>query len=127
MQVGIDLGNKYGASISLLHVFPVATGYLAEENSALEYEEKLNNVKRNMEKITRELAEENKQSITNEVISGNVNEALLEFVEAHEFDLVIMGVNSNGSDNAPGSHTTRLIEKSSTPILVVPNNYQVHD
>lgn len=80
-----------------------------------------------MEKLSNDLSSENGQHMTTVVISGNVNEALIDYVQRNHFDLVIMGVNSNGSDNNPGTHTVGVISRSKVPVLVVPNNYSLDD
>lgn len=78
-----------------------------------------------MIKISQDLNADNKVKINNHVVSGNIENQLLEFANQHTYDLVIVGVNSTGDDNSPGSHTTKLIEKSTTPVLVIPNNYSL--
>lgn len=121
MLVGLELAKAYGSSLTLLHVFPTGNGN--EEMSGFKIEDQLNKVKANMEKIGKGLTEENHQRLTNVVVSGNVRQQLEEFVQKHNFDLVIMGSNSSGSHNTPGTHTMNMIEHSKTPILVVPNQY----
>jgi nucleotide-binding universal stress UspA family protein len=85
----------------------------------------MNKVKENMTKLSNELKNDEETKINNLVIAGNIEEQLATFVEKHSFDLVIVGVNSTGGDNSPGSHTAKLIEESNTPVLVIPNNYLV--
>jgi nucleotide-binding universal stress UspA family protein len=121
MQIGLEMGSSYKSKITVLHVFPAAR----DTNEPLF--DQLEKVKGNMEKLSKELTEDQGQEMTNVVLSGNVSEALKEFVEKNHFDLVIMGVNSNGLDNTAGTHTVNMIAQSSIPVLVVPNNYAKHD
>lgn len=125
MLVGLELGKAYGSSLTILHVFPTGNG--SEDTMEFKIEDQLIKVKANMEKIGKGLTEENNQRMTNVVISGNVRKELQAFVDAHNFDLVIMGSNSSGSHNKPGTHTMNMIEHSKTPILVVPNQYEENE
>lgn len=77
-----------------------------------------------MIKLSEDLRKDDKTKINNLVVSGNIEQQLLDFATKHSYDLVIVGVNSSGEDNSPGSHTTKLIEESDTPVLVIPNNYR---
>ncbi len=76
-----------------------------------------------MTKLSNDLRKNEKTQINNLVLPGNIEKQLLDFVTQNSFDLVIMGVNSSGEDNSPGSHTAKLIEESDTPVLVIPNSY----
>ena len=76
-----------------------------------------------MTKLSEDLRKSEKTKINNLVLPGNIEQQLLDFVTKNSFDLVIVGVNSSGEDNSPGSHTAKLIEESDTPVLVIPNNY----
>ena len=80
-----------------------------------------------MQKMSDEISQEKGLEISSVVLSGKVESQLLTFVGEHQFDLVIMGVNSNGEDDNPGSHTLKIIEQSSTPLLIVPNSYTVDE
>ena len=54
-------------------------------------------------------------------MGGWVDIEILDYINKNNFDLVIMGVNSNGLDNRPGSHISKIIEKANAPVLVIPN------
>jgi len=75
-----------------------------------------------MVKLSNDLRTDENTKINNLVVPGNIEKELMNFVSQHSFDLVIVGVNSTGEDNSPGSHTAKLIEESGTPVLVIPNN-----
>lgn len=126
MQVGIKMGERYSARLTLLHVYPALPKYSSEllEKSSLD---NLNELKNNLIKICSEMSEESGLDISYVLLTGNVEDQLLTFVKEHPFDMVIMGVNSSSEDNSPGSHTAMLIEHSSAPVLVVPNSYSLND
>lgn len=80
-----------------------------------------------MEKLCEDLLPQNKLEVTNEVLPGKVRIELMRFIRNNQFDLVIMGVNGDGSSNETGSNTNHLIEKATIPILVIPNNYRLNE
>ncbi len=125
MRIGLELAHLYRATATVLHVYPAATE--DEQNVPQELFEQLEKVRTNMEVITNELTEEQKVQTTNIVVAGNVHETLLEFVQRDKYDLVLMGVNSHGSDNSPGKHTLVVMEQSNIPVLVVPTNYDIDE
>ena len=124
MRVGLELAQTYHAKVSVLHVYPIAPSH---QTMPQELFDQLDKVRTNMGTIINDLTEDKKMETTNIVIAGNVRDTLLDFVNRHDFDLVIMGVNSHGTDNTPGTHTLSVIEQSISPVLVVPNNYRIND
>lgn len=124
VEVGLNLSDQYGSEISILHVYPVASRYskASEQN---DLKPKMEKVREHMTKLSDDLKSNSQTTINNLVVPGNIEEQLVKFVDNHSFDLVIVGVNSTGADNSPGSHTAKLIEESNTPVLVIPNNYLV--
>lgn len=112
------------ASITLLHVYPASakfdtrTKYLNDDRNA-----DLDRLKQRMTTFSDELSRGKDLEIDSVILSGWVDEEILSFIQKNEFDLVIMGVNSNGLDNRPGSHITQMIEKTSTPLMVIPNDH----
>lgn len=78
-------------------------------------------VQQKMDKLLNDLVEDTDGVIENVVVSGNVEEKLMEEIRESKSDLVIVGVNSNGVNNEIGSHTISMIEKSGVPVLIVPN------
>ena len=120
-QVGLELSRLHGNSvISFLHIYPVSARYTVEK-SAKAVELKLVEVKERMNKLSNKLADLSSDKINNVVLSGNVEETMLRFIKEHEFDLVIVGINSNGHTNEMGSHTISVIQESGVPVLIVPN------
>lgn len=124
MRVGLALAQMYQAKVSVLHVYPIAP---SQRGMQQELFNQLEKVRTNMGTILSDLTQDKQMETTNIVIAGNVRDTLLDFVNRHEYDLVIMGVNSHGADNTPGTHTLSVIEQSKSPVLVVPNNYHIND
>jgi len=122
-KVGLELSrlNK-NVTLSILHVYPVSkrSKKIGDSQSLLQ------DVKERMNKLTKDLTDHSEEIIKNVVLSGDVEDTLLTFIKEHSFDLVIVGVNSNGLNNEIGSHTVSMIEKSGIPILIVPNNPSPH-
>lgn len=118
-QVGLDFIRSNGdVRLSLVHVYPIQKQLAKEMNGELT--KRLKTVENKMREFSRDLAPSDK-NIESVVLSGDIQERVLNFIQENTFDLVILGVNSNGLDNEIGSHTLQVIEKSGTPVLIVPN------
>jgi len=126
MNVGIELGESHTSHLTLLHIYPI-TAKFSKQKLAREITDEVDRIKSKMEKMSDEISNERGLKISTIVLSGNVEDQLLTFVKEHQFDLVIMGVNSNGENDTPGSHTLKIIEESSAPLLIVPNSYSVDE
>lgn len=120
-QFGIELcrANDH-AKISFLHVYPVSSKYLKDDGKHVT-QEKMQLMQNRMKQLSSELIEKAEELIDNVVLPGNVDEVMKEFIRENEFDLVIVGINSNGQNNDIGSHTVRIIKESEVPVLIVPN------
>ena len=118
-QLGIELFQRYEETkLSLLHVYPIATKY---QEDIEDTEKKIEHMKNRMIQLSNDLNEKITDAIENVVLPGNVNDVMLEYIENNRFDLVIVGINSNGQNNDIGSHTINVIEKSGVPVMIVPN------
>ena len=121
-QVGLELSRLSSEStISFLHIYPNSAKYSSKDTKKAS-QQVLEEMKDRMNQLSLSLSDQPMERINNVVLSGNVEDTMLKFIKEHKFDLVIVGVNSNGLNNEIGSHTVSLIEKSGTPVLVVPNN-----
>lgn len=74
-----------------------------------------------MNQLSHNISDLSDDRIKNVVLSGNVEETMMQFIKDHKFDLVIVGINSNGHNNDIGSHTVRVIKESGVPVMIVPN------
>lgn len=117
-QVGLEMSSLNSEiRLSILHVYPTSNKKKVNGNS----DAMIDGVKERMNKLAKNLTEHS-EIISNLVLTGNVEETLLHFIKENPFDMVIVGVNSNGQNNEIGSHTISMIEKSGIPVLIVPNN-----
>ena len=123
-KIGIELAKLNNAQVNILHVIPFVSRF-SNTKSQQHLPEKIDEIRLRMNDISKELSEESVK-IENMVLSGNVEETMLELIDRKEYDLVILGVNSHGTNNELGSHTSLVIEKSGIPVLIVPNNTHSH-
>lgn len=107
--------------LSILHIYPGAKKISDEEMQA-EFHPKLDKVKSKMIELSKTMIDASEDKISNVVLAGNVEETMLNFIGENNFDLAIIGINSNGSDNKLGSHAISIIEESNVPVMIVPNN-----
>lgn len=120
-QVGLELFEHYkDATISFLHVYPMSTRYSKNEKPEVA-ESLLLQMKERMNHLSQSLMDFSEERINNVVLSGNVEKTMLQFIKDHKFDLVIVGINSNGRTNEIGSHTVKVIKESGVPVMIVPN------
>jgi nucleotide-binding universal stress UspA family protein len=56
------------------------------------------------------------------VVRGQAAEAILEYVENHNIDMVVMGTNSENGEitGGLGSVASKVLQKSQVPVLMVP-------
>lgn len=120
-QVGLELSQlNRNATISFLHIYPVSSKY-SKKSHPQASDHQLEEVRERMNHLSKGLSELSEERIKNVVLSGNVEETMLQFIKDHKFDLVIVGINSNGHSNDIGSHTVRVIKESGVPVMIVPN------
>lgn len=120
-KIGMELASANNAKLNILHIIPTVSRF-SDDKTLQQLPEKLEEVKSRMNELSKGLVEENKVSIENFVLPGNVAQTMLEFIRENSYDLVILGVNSHGAGNDLGSHATLVIEKCNVPVLIVPNN-----
>lgn len=119
-QIGLELGKANSAEVSILHIFPLVSKFSTNQKE-LDLPMKLEELKSKMDRLSMDFKGSESQKITNIVLPGNVEKTMLSFIQEHDFNLVIIGINSDGDTNEMGSHTVSLIERSGTPVLIVPN------
>ncbi|MEQ8628696.1 universal stress protein [Ekhidna sp.] len=120
-QLGMELSKIYGdATISFLHIYPASSKY-SLKNGPKATNSQLEEVEQRMNQLSQDMSGVADDRIQNVVLSGNVEELMMQFIKEHNFDLVIVGINSNGHDNEIGSHTVRVIKESGIPVMIVPN------
>ena len=111
-MMGMDLCRQHSADLFLLHVSPKesSNGY----NSAAEMKSK-------MTSWSKDMVEKEEFVLNNIVLTGDVEKEIKRFIDNNSFDLIIVGINSNGRDNSIGRHALKLIEETDTQILIAPN------
>lgn len=120
-QVGLELFHQCGeAKLSFLHVYPVTSKQLENGNAEVT-NERMKLMQNRMTQLSQDLSDKTEDRIDNVVLPGNVDEVMIQFIEENQFDLVIVGINSNGESNDIGSHTINVIKKSGVPVMIVPN------
>lgn len=120
-QIGLELSRLNDETIlSFLHIYPLSARYSQKDLQVIS-KQKLNEVEKRMDHLSTGLMDHPEKRIRNMVLSGNVEETMLRFMRENEFDLVILGINSNGRNNEIGSHTVSVIKESGIPVMIVPN------
>ena len=111
-MMGMDLCRQHSADLFLLHVSPKESnnGY----NSAAEMKSK-------MTSWSKDMVEKEEFVLNNVVLTGDIEKEIKSFIDNNSFDLIIVGINSNGRDNLIGRHALKLIEETDTQILIAPN------
>lgn len=122
VQFGLSLVKSVDSQLTLLHVFPYLAKFDRRKGHLNNADLKtVDNIKKQMDEFCKELETNSSVNVKAVLLGGGVEKEILEFVERNVFDLIIMGVNSNGMDNHPGSHLSHIIEKANAPVLVIPN------
>ena len=98
------------ARVSILHIYPQSPLLESSEHIST-----MEEVKAQMNHLAMSLTDDADQVIDNVVLSGNVADKMLQFIHENDFDLVIVGINSNGKNNEIGSRTARVIKESDVP------------
>lgn len=125
--ISLELVADEHSKITLLHVFPYSAKFDRKKGHLKDQDlEAIAAIKLQMDEFCKELGGKTKAKVRSEVLAGGVESEILGHITKDNFDLIIMGVNSNGLDNYPGSHVTNIIEKAVAPVLVVPNS-QTHN
>lgn len=122
VQMGLALADKKQSKLILLHVFPSAAKFGADKKTSREDEQLLKSLQKQMDEFCLSLQKNSTVTIIPVILEGKVEKEILGYVEHNEFDVVILGVNSNGSDNLPGSHISQIIEHANAPVMVIPNH-----
>ncbi|HZK93224.1 MAG TPA: universal stress protein [Prolixibacteraceae bacterium] len=130
-----QVAQQKGAEITLIHVYfnPITNpiSYDHFYSFPANVAETLNEIVENADELMKELrAKLNSYMIENEllaiqikteVIGGIAEEAILDFAEIGQFDLMVVGIRGkDSSENWFGSFMAEIINKSSIPVLAIP-------
>lgn len=122
VQLGAKMAIAGETEVTLLHVFPSSAKFDSRKGE-LDIQDLnfIDDLKSKMDFFCNDLRKQHKVSFKSIILGGAVEEEICQYLQDNVFDLVIIGINSNGMDNEPGSHTTGIIANSTAPVLVVPN------
>lgn len=123
VQLGANLAKSGYTEITLLHVFPSSARFDSRKGELdIQDLNAIDDIKLQMDVFCVDLHSQYKVVFHPVILGGAVQEEICQYIKENDFDLVIIGVNSNGVDNKPGSHTSEIIENSHTPVMVAPNH-----
>ncbi|MEQ8473227.1 MAG: universal stress protein [Marinoscillum sp.] len=126
VELGVSLASDKAVRLTLFHVYPSAAKFIGISDRENDQEKAAQEVvKSQMLNFFGDLAKENNVTLEFEVTKGTVSREISRHIKKHDYDLVIMGVNSHGQDNQPGSNTGRVISQCQVPVLIVPNEISV--
>ncbi len=119
-KIGMEMAQLNKAELNLLHIVPTVSKFSNHKNNKY-LPKNIDELKVRMNDFSKGLMDGQAVNIHNHILPGSVAETVLDFIQNNKYDLVILGVNSDGFSNELGSHTSYIIEKCGVPVLVVPN------
>jgi nucleotide-binding universal stress UspA family protein len=127
-----EIARKSGAVICLLHVTELGHEYIHQPFPLHEKYNEMVNEPRLGELMTfGKAVKDVYPAITVEIalINRNVVEGVIEFCNAHAFDLIIMGTRGSSGikEVIIGSVTANVIAKTRTPVLAIPHEYVMEE
>ena len=122
VQLGAKMAFSGKTEVTLLHVFPSSAKFDSRKGELdIKDLNMIDDIKAQMDAFCNDLRGQHKVNFRSIILGGSVQEEICQYLKDNFFDLVIIGVNSNGVDNQPGSHTSNIIANCGAPVLVVPN------
>lgn len=122
VQLGSNLAKAGYTEITLLHVFPSSAKFDSRKGELdIKDLDAIDEIKMQMDSFCMDLHGQYNVKYHPVILGGAVHEEICQYIHENDFDLVMIGVNSNGVDNTPGSHTSEIISNCHAPVLVVPN------
>ncbi len=122
VQQGLKLIEPNG-ELTLLHVFPSRAKFTKQDAHGQDPDDSLKDVlKTQLDDFCRTLKLHRDFDVVPVILQGVVGQEILKFIHENEFEAIIMGMNSNGQDNEPGSHIKDILVKANIPVMIVPNS-----
>jgi nucleotide-binding universal stress UspA family protein len=130
--MAVDLAKQFGASIELLHVWPApyfGRGYGYDSTLALDPVEHKSmfdlirsNAVKEMQTFVASVEVPPGTTISTHIASGDAPHEILEFIEQHKPDLVVVGTHGRTGPRRwlLGSVAERIVQHSACPVLTVP-------
>ncbi len=134
IEFATRIAEAHHGSLILINVFTEEdfNQLLETEHINKEYNEKLEIAERRLKSITDEInqSEKNKGLLSCKyaIVSGKLSESILEYVDEHKIDLIVMGTTGMArlEEKYIGSQTLKIIENTSCSVLVVPEGQSFH-
>jgi nucleotide-binding universal stress UspA family protein len=132
-----QVAKQKGAEVTLVHVYfnPITNpiSYDHFYSFPANVAETLGEIVENAEQLMREFSGKLKEYmdrnelstilLRTEIIGGIAEEAILDYAEAGNYDMMVVGIRSkDSSENWFGSFMTEIINKSNMPVLAIPGN-----
>jgi nucleotide-binding universal stress UspA family protein len=114
------LAQKYGASITLLHVVE-DRGSIAKIFSDDQHQELKVSILKDLEKLTEGLDKKGNIVMNAMVVRGSVYEKVTEFADSTGATMIVMGTNgdSNIKKRFIGSNALRVVRESKIPVITI--------
>lgn len=121
LPFAIDLANRFGAQLTLLHAYQVhTTGSTFVDISNYIVENVTEDISKWLEQITPQL--ENGATVHTKILRAKPSEAIANIASENAFDLIVMG--TKGAENMIasiiGTHTNAVLKNTALPVLVIP-------
>lgn len=121
-EYGLDIAAKYGATVHVLYVIDEAVrgetpGLSTDELAFERWEEEAEDA---IDAVV-ERAEEVAVDVVTECVRGQPYRAILDYADAHDVDLIVMGLHGRSEIRRPliGSTTNRVLRSAKVPVLPV--------
>jgi nucleotide-binding universal stress UspA family protein len=122
VEHGVEVAKQFGARLHVLFVTDETTYGKTPVLSSYEMflQEVTEEAKEQLEEVVEEATEEGVET-TMSVLRGKPHEEIVDYVEEHDIDLVVMGKRGAGGVNEPhvGSVTDRVLSECSVPVVPV--------
>ena len=124
LRTAVDVAQKYGASITLIHVYePVA--YTLPEGYVLVTPQQLvdlnSELERRLAKAKAEAVQAGVREISTELLQGPPPHEIVDFAQQKAMDLIVMGTHGRTGikHTLLGSIAERVLRKAACPVLTV--------
>jgi nucleotide-binding universal stress UspA family protein len=119
----IDLANRYDAAIHTLYVIE-AEALAPDLNTAALYDELESMGQRAIDDVIESAQAAGVDTVESAIASGSPSRAILEYVDDHDVDLVVMGTHGRtGLDRyLIGSVAEKVVRTCPVPVLTVPGS-----
>lgn len=126
LQYAVELAKFSDAKLILLHIYHLPVPTVEIPITVMVPKEIQNENEKKIKSLEKKIGTQSGTNIKVESIvrSGLIVDEIMNVIKENEIDLVVMGIIGAGkvSERLIGSHTTSLIKRTQTPVLVVPKD-----